>query len=274
MRPLLPFVAALCLVSWACHSRAPLTPAQLAEREHQEAWLEQVDASHTSALPADWLAGTAKEFADALQRWDLPKVILWDKASHTLLTQVLLKPGQTPREAQAAVRAALLLSRDHSPPSQASLLTRLERRMLPEERGRQAVDVVCAAALSKFDGLDAGAMGSLQRLVGGSIPHPDLDVRVECARAYLAHIPCDPQGKPPLRARNCLRFLIKVLRSETPAQASDPITWPRIRTVAWPKGRAAQEIERWHPSEIRFQPDGPWKNQMAWATLAEQALDL
>ncbi|MCP5023447.1 MAG: hypothetical protein GY930_16965 [bacterium] len=274
MRPLLPVVAALCLVSWACHSRVPLTPAELAEREHQEAWLEHVDTSHTSALPAGWLSGTARDFSDALQRWDLPKVILWDKVSHTQLTQVLLKLGQTPREAEAAVRAALLLSRDHSPPSQASLLTRLERRMLPAERGRQAVDVVCAAALSKFHGLDAGAMGSLQRLVSGRIPHPDLDVRVECARAYLAHIPCDPETTPPLRARNCLRFLIKVLRSETSAQASDPITWPRIRTVAWPKGRAAQEIVRWHPSEIQFQPDGPWKDQIAWTALAERALGL
>lgn len=271
MRPLLPLVAALCFVSWACRSRAPLTPA---EQEHQAAWLEHAGVSDTRALPADWLKGSARDFSEALQRWNLPKVVLWDKAGHTELAKVLLKPSETPKEAEAAVRAALLLSRDFSPPSQASLLTRLERRMVPAKRGRHAADVVCAAALSKFSGLDAGAMGSLQRLASGAIPHPDLDVRVECARAYLAHIPCEPGTKPPLRARNSLRLLIKVLRAETPAQAADPITWPRIRTVAWPKGRAAQEITRWHPTGIPFQPDGPWADQVAWAAFAEQALDL
>ncbi len=274
MRALLPFVSALCLVAWGCRSQETLTEAEQAEQSHREAWLEQEGASETQALPSDWLEGSARDFTRAVDSWNLPSDLLWNKAGHIKLAQVLLQPCETPSDAEIAVRAALLLARDSSPPSKTSLLTRLERRMAPPERGRQAAGIVCAAALSKHEALDAGTMDSLRRLAIGRIPHPDLDVRVECARAYLAHIPCSPGEKIPLRARACLRFLIKVLRAETPAQAADPITWPRVRTVAWPKGRAAQELCRWHPTTVEFRPDGPWQDQVVWARLVEQALEL
>ncbi|MCA9002425.1 MAG: hypothetical protein KDB61_10900, partial [Planctomycetes bacterium] len=160
------------------------------------------------------------------------------------------------------------------PESQTSLATRLERRLAPEARGRQAVELVCAGALASMPDLPEPLWNGLAQLAHGHTPHPDLDVRVECARAYLAHIPLPEDGRPPLKARETLCFLIKVLRAETPAQEFDPPTWPRKETVAWPKGRAASEIQRWHPTDTPFLPDGAWQAQMDWAQEAQDALGL
>jgi hypothetical protein len=246
--------ALLLLAVGSCRSKAPLTPAQLAEEQHNEAWLEESGRGEVHELPSGWQMGTAREFAK--------------------LTKVLLEPSQGAAQAQQSVRAVLLLARDDSAPSQTSLLIRLERRLAPEERGRQAVEVVCANALGKHGQLDDKTLASLQKLATGNVPHPDLDVRVECALAFLNHVPQAKNGPTPLKARDSLRFLIKVLRAETPAEASDPPTWPRVRTVAWPKGRAVQELTRWFTTEVPFRPDGPWQDQVDWAQAAQVALGL
>jgi hypothetical protein len=266
--------AFLLLAVGSCRSKAPLTPAQLAEQQHNEAWLEESGRGEIHELPSGWQAGTAREFAENLTLWDLPRRLLWGQSAHAKLTDVLLAPSQDAMQVQQSVRAALLLARDDSAPSQTSLLIRLERRLAPAERGRHAVDVVCANALGRYDELDSKTLTSLQKLATGHVPHPDLDVRVECALAYLSHVPQAEDGPTPLKARDSLRFLIKVLRAETPAEASDPPTWPRVRTVAWPKGRAVQELTRWFTTEIPFRPDGPWRDQVDWAQAAQVALGL
>ncbi|MFT5198564.1 MAG: hypothetical protein ACI87O_001221 [Planctomycetota bacterium] len=266
--------ALLLLAVGSCRSKAPLTPAQLAEEQHNEAWLEESGRGEVHELPSGWQMGTAREFAEKLPLWDLPVKLLWSQPAHAKLTKVLLEPSQGAAQAQQSVRAVLLLARDDSAPSQTSLLIRLERRLAPEERGRQAVEVVCANALGKHGQLDDKTLASLQKLATGNVPHPDLDVRVECALAFLNHVPQAENGPTPLKARDSLRFLIKVLRAETPAEASDPPTWPRVRTVAWPKGRAVQELTRWFTTEVPFRPDGPWQDQVDWAQAAQVALGL
>lgn len=269
-----PALLAFLALSSACQSTPPATAAERRAQEQDGAWLEEGGQKRARDLPAGWQEGTAREFAAALPGWDLPVPLVWSHAAHTELNRVLLEPAMHAHTAQLSVRAAVLLAKDPSVRTQNSLLIRLERRLPPAERGRQGVEVTCANVLSRMEGLPEKTMGSLHKLATGTAPHPDLDVRVECARAYLAHIPQTETAPTPLRARACLRFLIKVLRSETPAQIDDPITWSRTRTVAWPKGRAAEEIARWLPTEEAFRPDGPWQDQVDWAKNAEVGLGL
>ncbi|MDF1839435.1 MAG: hypothetical protein P1V35_16325 [Planctomycetota bacterium] len=274
MRASVPALIFLFATSVACTSKAPLTAEQISERKHNEAWLESSGHEVTHELPDGWELGTARQFAQNLADWELPTPLLWSQAAHTQLSEALLSPSTTAAAAQLAVRAALLLAKDSSDRSHTSLLIRLERRQAPAERGRQGVEVVCANVLAEQDSIPESSLRSLHKLATGLSPHPDLDVRVECARAYLAHIPQASEGQTPLRARECLRFLIKVLRSETPAQNADPIVWDRVRTVAWPKGRAAEEVTRWFPTEVPFRADGPWQDQVDWAQAAFVGLGL
>ena len=264
-------ITALCLGALACHSQPPISEA---EQQHRDAWLEGTGLSTTHALPVDWLAGSARDFAKNLERWDLPSSLAWNQIAHQELTRVLLAASTSAEKAQHSVRAALLLAHDPTVPSLTNLLIRLERRSAPEQRGRQGVEVVCAAALAKQESLDPKIIHGLLQLATGHTPHPGLDIRVECARAYLAHIQRGDDGKTPIRARASLRFLIQVLRAETPAEAMDPPSWERTRFVAWPKGRAAQELALWFPMEEPFRPDGAWQAQVDWAAAMQHGLGL
>jgi hypothetical protein len=272
MRATLLALSGLLVFLGSC--RSPQTEQQRIEKQHGEAWLEVGAPDPPVELPLDWLLGTAHQFAQGLESWNLSQGLLWSHSAQERLTEVLLQPSEDARSAQNSIRAALLLAFDSSAPSQTALLIRLERRLAPQERGRQGVEVVCANAMARMPHVENSTLGSLSKLAFGPIPHPDLDVRVECARALLAHVPMSEEGPTPLKARDALRFLIKVLRAETPAQVQDAPTWPRIETLAWPKGRAAQELARWHPTEVPFLPDGSWQSQMEWAQAAQTALGL
>ena len=156
-------------------------------------------------------------------------------------------------EAERAARAAVLLGALENDRARRALSARLERRVAAPSRGEIGVDIVAARALREE--LTEEESMALVRLLGGDRPHPDLAVRVECARSVLLGA----------GDRSVVPFLLSVLRAETPAQDQSPITWPRITTLAWVKTRAAQALSEAAGTELGFRPDGSWAHQVAEA---------
>ena len=85
----------------------------------------------------------------------------------------------------------------------------------------------------------------LLRLAVGSRPHPDLDVRVECAITALA-----------LGSDEPIPFLLQILRIDTYAGEHDERDFEPSETTAWPRGRAAQALSRRAGVPLLYQPDG------------------
>jgi hypothetical protein len=128
-------------------------------------------------------------------------------------------------EPRGATRAALLLARDPSAATTEGLLQVLEERATYPERPDDAGACTAAAHLVQRELTEA----QLDRLEGLALdaPHPDLEVRTECAIAAFNH------GRRPAG-----RFLIRVLRIDTPSEAVEgPLT--DSTTTAWSRGRAA-----------------------------------
>ncbi|HPF15683.1 MAG TPA: hypothetical protein PLJ12_15570, partial [Planctomycetota bacterium] len=133
--------------------------------------------------------------------------------------------------------------------------------------------IVCARALGRRAELEPALRGNLRALAIGPYPHPELDVRVECARAYLE--PMDKTLRPiALSARPVLRFLVRVLRAETPAERNDPPDWKRVETIAWPKTRAADALVQWLADPAPYTADASWGDQNRWAERALHELGL
>ncbi|MFT7667686.1 MAG: hypothetical protein ACI8X5_000369 [Planctomycetota bacterium] len=197
--------------------------------------------------------------------WDFERMALdqgprrWDPESRDELAAELQGQDQT------AVRAAVLLAWGSSE-SHGLLLAELELRMPVPERNGDAALIVAAAALAS----SAAPAGAAERLVAlsmgqpsPSIPHPDLEVRVECAAAALS------RGQTAV-----IPFLLRVLHAGTPAEIKDPIDWAFTDKLAWSKSRAAESLSRRAGLPCRFQPDGSFANQMDEARVLEAALQL
>ena len=160
-------------------------------------------------------------------------------------------------EAEPAARAGVLLGAMKTDRAREALGARLERRSPAPSRGEMGVDIVAARALRER--LTEEESAALAGLAQGDRPHPDLAVRVECARSVLLG----------LGDRSVVPFLLSVLRAETPAQKQSPITWPRITTLAWAKTRAAGALSEAAGTDLRFRPDGSWAHQVAEAERLE-----
>lgn len=180
----------------------------------------------------------------------------WNEATLEALGQALNEPG--PR----ATRAAILLAHDSGEASSERLLARLEGRHKAPTRGLDAGDIVAAAGLGRR-ALTSSQVERLLVLVQQGNPHPDLEVRVECAASALAS-----------GGHAAAPFLIRVLRTETPAQVQDPRDWERVTTLAWAKGRAADALAAHTGLSHGFRADGSWAHQMRSANLFAKALDL
>lgn len=166
-----------------------------------------------------------------------------------------------------ATRAAVLLgwvalAGEEGPSSRAvaTLIGRLEQRIPAPSRALDAVDVVAAAALARLPEV-AGLGPRLAVLTDGPGKHPDLEVRVECAGGALLG------GQ-----REVIPFLLRVLRSGTPAEQLDPPDWPRKMTMSWAKSRAAELLSRSAGQPCTFRPDGSFEHQMRTAEALEAAL--
>ena len=177
--------------------------------------------------------------------------IYWSTTDRRQLTAALAGQDAT------AVRAAVLLAHGSGKASTEALLTRLEQRTSAPTRARDGGELVAAAAPA----LHPGRARVAERLTGlsvGPTPHPDLEIRVECACSALQ-----------LGREEVVPFLIRVLRALTPAELEDPGDWERTTTVAWAKTRASQALSRALEAPVEFRPDGSWEHQMEAAARFE-----
>lgn len=145
-----------------------------------------------------------------------------------------------------SVRAALLLSRDPDPAAAAVILGRLESRDEGPERHSDSGDVVAAASLARRspDQRPPDLVPRLRDLAVGSVPHPDLEVRVECAGAALA-----------LGDDAVIPFLLQVLRIDTWVGQDDPRDFVPSHTTTWARSRAAEALSRRAGVPVTYHPD-------------------
>jgi hypothetical protein len=100
------------------------------------------------------------------------------------------------------------------------------------------------------------------QLVEGKRPHPDLEVRVECARVLLL------AGNGAV-----IPFLFRVLRVQTPDQELDPPDWEPNTTLYWVKFRAAEVLSARAGVPMSFRPDASFEDQAKLARGLAEALD-
>jgi len=223
------------------------------------------DAGPSEGGPKDpmpmvhWERMDSSEFATFVRELQEPE---WDPATHKALLEASEGFGET------ALRSTLLLARTTSPTISEHFLQHLEERVAPPSRGEGGNQITQAAALLlRPTPLTPNQRERLLALAIGPAPHPNLAVRVECARTLLA-----------LDEARTIPFLIRVLRARTPAERNDPPDWPRIDTLAWVKHRSSRALAEHFQVPDVFRPDGSWQHQMdeaaAYEKLAQGAASL
>lgn len=201
------------------------------------------------ALPRDWRSSSPEAFA-AWVATALPeeRATPLEKNSVRELQKALdevTTPLGDGRLDPLAVRAAVILGRSRSSPGASLLIRRLEKRALGPERYSDCGDTLAAAALARFPD-PARYAQRLVPLAVGSRPHPDLEVRVECAATAL-------------RAgfEQVIPFLLRVLRIDTYAGRSDQRDFAVSPTTAWARGRAAEALSAYAGVPLTYRFDGP-----------------
>jgi len=219
------------LVACAAPSGPPETPRE--ERLPQPPLLE------TFQLPVDWDARSPAEFeAFVLERLPEDARVLLEEPTLEELSRAL------DREDQSSVRAAVLLGRARTEGAGNVLFRRLAKRVVPSSRPADAGDVVAAAALARFPRPER--WWRIVRLVDGANPHPDLEVRVECAATAL-HMGFD----------QVIPFLLQVLRIDTWDGRADQLDFVPGDHTAWARGRAAEALSTRAGIPLTYRFDGP-----------------
>jgi hypothetical protein len=214
-------------------------------------------SSRAPNLPADWSDSSTLRFESLVQGLqEQPATWSWSSASLGKLSAGLDEAGEV------ALRAAVLLGQSDAGNAHGALIARLERRVPAPSRAHDAGDVVAASALGRACTADASLAQRLAQLASGPIPHPDLEVRVECARSALG-----------AGVDSVVPFLVRVLRAGTPAEKDDPGNWEPSIHLTWSKHRAAEALSLRAGVPCQFRPDGSWQHQMDEATRLEQLLD-
>ena len=198
-------VAASLSAGWViAHPPGERGPARLAETP----WQDLSSLAFERWLLEEWTPGHSGELSQAD----------FDDLSIGLT--------QGPR---VATRAALMLAHSADPRAVDRLLDQLEQRTAHEGRADDSGDCTAAAALGRIASADQ-AGDRLVALAMGERPHPDLEVRTECALAALE-----------LGRRDVIPYLLRVLRIDTPsAEREGRLT--NSETTAWPRGRAAKAL--------------------------------
>ncbi len=189
--------------------------------------------------PPDWATMGLAEFEELVLE-SLPQ----DRI--TLLTGDALRELALAldRMDESSVRAAVILARSSSDQAADVLWNRLKRRVLGPERNSDAADVVAAAALGRFPRPER--FWRIVRLVDGPHPHPDLEVRVECACTAL-HAGFD----------RVIPFLLKVLRIGTTIGRADERDFAVSDTSAWVRARAAEALSARAGVLVTYRADAP-----------------
>ncbi|MCA8981501.1 MAG: hypothetical protein H6831_07525 [Planctomycetes bacterium] len=209
------------------------------------------------AAPAGWNSCSPYGFeALAAKVPSGDEAFLWKQSALDAFKQAL------EREDQTSVRAAVLCARSRDPLAGEVLLARLEARRLGPARNSDAGDVVAAAGLAGWH-FRADLADRLAALSSGAGPHPDLEVRVECAASALR------LGAP---TESVAPFLLTVLCALTPGELERPSDWPRQANVAWVKTRAAEVLSERAGLPCRFRPDASFDDQAAEIAKLERAL--
>jgi len=210
-----------------------------------------------SDLPPGWNTLSPFGFERALAAWrEAPGAIAF--SAETLATLSTALAGQD----RTAVRAAVLLAHCPDPGATRALIERLEARAEAPSRPMDAGDVVAAAALAGRAG-ESRVPERLEALVVGEHPHPDLEVRVECARSALI---ADREAVIP--------WLLSVLRAMTRDETLAPPDWKPTQTMAWAKTRAAEALSLRAGVECAFRSDGSIEHQEEEARRLEGLLGI
>jgi hypothetical protein len=207
-------------------------------------------------LSGDWASLSPNAFEAWVTR-ELPEDVVTPFDQDTLRTLA----DALDRMDASSVRAAVLLGRSRYVSSASILIRRLEQRVLGPERNSDCGDAVAAAALARFP--DPGRYAHrLVALATGRNPHPDLEVRVECAATALhaGHEAVIP-------------FLLQVLRIGTWDGEKDQRDFAVSPTTAWARGRAAEALSLYAGLPLTYQIDGSIEHrQEEAAKLAERLL--
>lgn len=182
-------------------------------------------ASKPWSPPANWSLLEPYAFEQMLER-EMPigRETPIARAARNELSQAL------GRMDASSVRAAVMLGRSRHRASLELLLQRLEKRRQGPAIESDAGDVTAAAALALYKG-PRKAGERLEALAVGRRAHPDLEVRVECARAALA------RGRT-----GSIPFLLQVLRIDTHAGLRDERDFETSPQTAWARSRAAEAL--------------------------------
>jgi len=218
---------ALALLAGAC-------ALSITETDAQEDLTLELPATE---LPTDWLTAEHLTFERMVEELlPLGTVARFDDATRATLVSALEDPT-------ARMRASILLARSLNPLHAEPLLARLELRELGTDRGADAADVVAAAGLAEFPPNEERT-ARLAELAFGENAHPDLEVRVECARTAVLH-----------GDTSTIPFLLSVLLIGTHQGRESAEFWPAPLRSAWARERAA-EILAWRAGlENRYSAD-------------------
>lgn len=217
-----PIHVALLLGALACRAAPPAALEAPAEIE---------PVLGVSELPRAWDSSPPSAFEGVVEGL-ASEPFRWTDPDRRALVAALEHPG--PR----ALRAAVLLARSGT--AVEPLLRHLERRRPPTDRADDAASVVAAAALAEHP----AAVERLAALASGPRPHPDLEVRVECARSALA-----------LGDTSVLPLLVGVLRIDTWDGQNDVRDYTPSATTAWVRQRAAEALAEHLGLEDRYRAD-------------------
>lgn len=162
-------------------------------------------------------------------------------------------------QAQLAMRAALVLARVSTRASAQRLLAQLEARHEHPERPADAVDVVAAASLATSPfATELSVATRLALLADGAAPHPDLEVRAECARTAIL-----------LGNRAVAPFLLRLTRLDTPLGLARDGAWHATEFTTWSRNRAAETLAEVLGIPCPYRAD----NNLAGREAAAQALE-
>jgi hypothetical protein len=191
-------------------------------------------------IPAGWNTCSPEAFEDLLARDFGPgREVFFDREGFEELTAALNRMDTS------SVRAALLFAHSRHEVAGRRLMRRLGRRIEGPERISDCGDVVAAASLPLFANATELYRDKLVKLARGAHPHPDLDVRVECAASAMA-----------LGDDSVIPFLLMVLRIDTYAGQADARDFEVSEHTAWARGRAAYALSRRAGVPCVYQPDG------------------
>lgn len=220
--------------------------------------VEQPATSPAWELPSDWDQGAIDEFDALLASWFPDGVAV--RMSDAALRELFAAASDG---GERGLRAVLVLARSNDPAAFAQLLTVLERRTPrtagPSDRCGDAVDVVAAAAIANARSLaDAGPR--LESLSIGKNPHPDLDVRVQCAASAVA-----------LGRTKPIPYLLGILRTGTGPRASVP-RGTSLDDFVEPQLVAARALSARAGVPCEFRPHAPLAARAAEADRLERLL--